>query len=96
MRSSRTHQGDPVGHDDVDQYAAAVHRRDAARLVRLIVVLAVVAVLVLLGLDNRQDVQVGYLVDETTAPLWMVIVISALGGVLIGALLRVRSRQHRV
>lgn len=96
MRSSRTRQGDPIERDEVDQYAAAVHRRDVARLVRLALVLAVVAVLVLLGLDNRQDVQVGYLVDETTAPLWMVIVVSTLGGLLIGALLRIRSRHHRV
>lgn len=86
----------PPVNDGVEQYAAAVHRRDAARLVRFALVLAVIAVVVLLALDNRQDVKVGYLVDDTTAPLWMVIVGSALGGLLIGALVRVRSRHQRL
>lgn len=81
--------------DEVDRYTAAVHRRDIARLVRFAFALAVVAMIVLLALDNRDDARIGYLWGDATFPLWAVIVASAVGGVLIGGLLRFRSRQHR-
>jgi uncharacterized integral membrane protein len=82
--------------DDVERHSAAVHRRDIARLIRFVIVLAVVAVIVLFALDNRDDTRVGYLWDDATFPLWMVIVGSAVGGALVGWLLRIRSRHHAV
>lgn len=80
--------------DDVERNSAAVHRRDLARLVRFTIVLAVVAVIVLFAVDNRDDTRVGYLLDDASFPLWMVIVGSAIGGALVGSMLRFRSR-HR-
>ncbi len=80
--------------DEVERHRAAVHRRDAARLVRLAIALAVVVVIVLLALDNRDDTRVGYLWDAATFPLWTVIVASAIGGVVVGWLLRHRPRRH--
>lgn len=82
--------------DDVDRHSAAVHRRDVARILRFVVALAVVAVIVLLALDNRDDTRVGYLWDDATFPLWFVIVGSAIGGALVGWLLRVSSRRRAV
>lgn len=80
--------------DDVERSTAEVHRRDAARTVRSVLVLAVLAVLVAFAIDNRGDTRVGYLWDDATFPLWAVIVGSAIGGALVSGLLRFRSR-HR-
>jgi len=77
--------------DDVDRNSGAVHRRDLGRLIRLVVVAVLVLALVLLGVDNRHDVRIGYVVGEATGPVWLLIVASALGGLLIGAL----ARLHR-
>ena len=80
--------------DDVERYSAAVHRRDVPRLIRLLVALAVLVVIVLLAVDNRDDTRVGYVWDDATFPLWTVIVGSAVAGALIGWMLRFRSRHH--
>ena len=71
-----------------------MHRRDLARTLRLVVVLGLIALIVAVALDNREDVRVGYLIDEALAPGWVVIVLSALGGMIIGGLLRLRSRNR--
>lgn len=80
--------------DDVERHSAGVHRRDLARLIRFVIALGVVAVIVLLALDNRDDTRVGYLWDDASFPLWLVIVGSAIGGALVGWLLRLSSRRH--
>ena len=82
--------------DDIDNASGAVHRRDASRIVQLVVVVALVAAFVAVALDNRADVRVGYAIGEALAPGWLVIAISALGGLIIGWLLRLRSRHRRV
>jgi len=81
--------------DEVDQNSGAVHRRDFARIVRLVVVVALVAAFVAVALDNRADVRVGYVIDEALAPGWLVILLSAIGGLVIGWLIRLRSRGNR-
>ena len=81
-------------YDEVDRNRGAVHRRDLARIIRLILVVALVAVFIVVALDNRDDVRVGYSIGEGHAPIWLVILISAIGGILIGGLLRLRSRNR--
>jgi uncharacterized integral membrane protein len=83
-------------HDDIERASGAVHRRDLSRIIRLIVVLVLVAIFVAVALDNRADVRVGYVTDEALAPGWLVILISAVGGLVIGWLMRLRSRNRRV
>ncbi|MDQ1423266.1 MAG: hypothetical protein QOD72_764 [Acidimicrobiaceae bacterium] len=80
--------------DEVEQHAAAVHRRDAGHLARLIFAAAIVVALVIVGLDNRDDVRVGYGVGHASAPVWIVIVAAGLAGVVIGWLVRHRPRHH--
>ncbi len=79
--------------DDVERHAAAVHRRDAGNLVRIVVAVVIVAALVIVGMDNRNDVRVGYAIGHATAPIWMVIVAAGLAGVILGWL--IRHRPHR-
>jgi uncharacterized integral membrane protein len=81
-------------HDDIENASGAVHRRDLARIVQLAVVVALIIAFVVVALDNRDDVRVGYAIGDAHAPVWMVIALSALGGLVIGWILRMRSR-HR-
>ena len=81
--------------DELDRTSGAVHRRDLARIVQLAVVVALIIAFVAVALDNREDVRVGYAIGDAHAPVWMVIALSALGGLVIGWLLRMRSRHRR-
>ena len=80
--------------DDASVHAGAVHRRDAAQLIRWIFIAAIVVVLVVVAMDNRKDVRVGYGIGDTTGPIWIVILASAVAGVIMGWLVRHRPR-HR-
>ncbi|MCU1397233.1 MAG: hypothetical protein JWN62_342 [Acidimicrobiales bacterium] len=72
----------------------AVHRRDVGRIFRFIIITALVAVLVIVALDNRSDVRVGYAIGEADAPVWIVLVASAVAGMIIGWLIRHRPRHN--
>ena len=81
-------------HDEVDRNTSAVHRRGASRIIRLIVVAALVAALVLVALDNRNDARIGYAIGDATVPVWFLVVAAAVGGMIIGWLIRHRPRDH--
>jgi uncharacterized integral membrane protein len=80
--------------DDAREHAGAVHRRDVGRLLRWLFVAAIVAAIVLVALDNRTDVRVGYVVGDAQASIWVVILVAAVAGMVIGWLLRHRPRHH--
>jgi uncharacterized integral membrane protein len=80
--------------DVIDQHAGAVHRRDAAQVVRLVLVAAIIIGLVIIGMDNRDDVRLGYAVGDAQAPVWIVIILAALAGMIIGWLIRHRPRHN--
>jgi len=79
--------------NDVDEYTARVHRRDAWRLIRFVAIAAVVVVVVAIAVDNRDDVRLGYVFGETSAPLWLVLVAAVAVGVVLGWLVRLRRRH---
>ncbi len=79
--------------NDVVEHAGAVHRRDAMHLIRWILIAAIVVALVLVAMDNRDDVRVGYAVGDAEAPIWIVIIAAAVAGVFIGWLIRHRPRR---
>lgn len=80
--------------DDVAEHASAVHRRDVAKLIRWILIAAIVVVVVLVAMDNRDDVPVGYVIGDVQAPMWIVIVLAAIAGMFIGWLIRHRPRRR--
>ena len=80
--------------DEIDRNTGAVHRRDFARIVRLIIILALVGALIVVALDNRKDARIGYAVGDASLPVWSIIVSSAVGGLIIGWLMRHRSRRN--
>lgn len=79
--------------DDVVEHAGAVHRRDAAMIIRWLFIAAIVVAIALVAMDNRDDVRVGYAIGDASAPIWTVIVIAALAGMVIGWLIRHRPRR---
>ena len=80
--------------DDVAEHAGAVHRHDFALLIRWLFIAAIVVALVLVAMDNRKDVRVGYAVGEAKGPIWIVMLAAAAAGVVIGWLVRHRPRNR--
>ena len=81
-------------HNDGDEHAAAVHRRDAAKVIRWLIVAAIVVAIVVVARDNRRDTRVGYAFGDTEAPIWVVILVAGLAGMVVGWLIRHRPRHH--
>ncbi len=81
-------------HNDGDEHAAAVHRRDAAKVIRWLIVAAIVVAIVVVARDNRRDTRVGYAFGDTEAPIWVVILVAGLAGMVIGWLIPHRPRHH--
>jgi hypothetical protein len=52
------------------------------------------AAIVALVLDNRQQVRLGYVLGEATAPGWMVIVVAGICGIAIAWIIRYRRERH--
>ena len=80
-----------ASHDD--HLSVAERSRDFGRAVRIVVMAALVLAVVFLALDNADEVQVGYVVGDVDVPLWIVVLGAALAGLIIGWLVRHRSRR---
>ena len=80
--------------NDVEEHTAAVHRRDAAKIFRWLIVAAIVVAIVVVARDNRRDTRVGYAFGDTQAPIWVVILVAGLAGMVVGWLIRHRPRHH--
>ena len=78
---------------DPQEYQDQVHRRDVRRVIRLVLLALVVIAAVVVASDNRDDVRLGYVAGDTSAPLWLVIVGALAVGVVIGWLVRLRRRH---
>jgi uncharacterized integral membrane protein len=75
-------------HDVTARDERAVRRRQT---IRIVVIVLLVAVIVAFAIDNSQEVEVGYVVDSTTWPLWTVIVGFSVVGLIVGY---VAGRRH--
>jgi len=86
-----------VKHDtrsDDAEYIERKEGRSITEIFRAIVVVALLVGLVLVALDNRDEVRVGYVFGDASAPIWIVLVASAIAGVVIGWLIRHRPRRN--
>lgn len=63
-------------------------------ILRVLVVLALVGLVVALAVDNRQEVSVGWLVDEGATPLYQVLLAAFAAGIVVGLVARRRHRHH--
>lgn len=80
--------------ENVAEHAGAVHRHDAAVVLRWLFIAAFVAAIVVVAMDNRRDVRLGYAFGDAQAPTWIVIVATAVVGAIIGWLARHGSRRR--
>ena len=78
--------------NDTDDINTRDSIRGVGHLVRLVIALALVVALVVVALDNTDDVRVGYAAGEASAPIWIVILIAAVAGAIVSALIRLRRR----
>ncbi|MEO7397788.1 MAG: LapA family protein [Ilumatobacteraceae bacterium] len=82
--------------DDNDVYdSTAAGARGVGHIIRLLVIAAMIAALVLVALDNTDDVRIGYVFGEAMAPIWIVLIGAALAGIIIGWLVVHRPRRSR-
>ena len=65
----------------------------SSQTIRIVAVLVVVTVLAVWAIANRDDVQVDWIADTTTAPLNVVIGASAALGFILGLLVNCRHRR---
>jgi uncharacterized integral membrane protein len=63
-------------------------------VLRLVVIVALVAAIVLVAADNRDKVSVGYVIGDVEAPLWIVLVAAGIAGIVIGWLIRHRPGRN--
>jgi uncharacterized integral membrane protein len=66
---------------------------DRSGTIRLIVAAVIIAALVAVAIDNREEVRVGYVVGEASAPVWIVLVAAGIAGIVVGWL--IKHRPHR-
>ena len=85
----RGYRGGMSDHSNVD-----VTARGIGGIVRVTIVALIIAAVVLIAVDNREDVRIGYVTGSADAPMWLVLVIAGVAGVIVGWLLRHRPR-HR-
>lgn len=62
-------------------------------MIRFVVIAAVAVMIVAVAADNRDDVRLGYVFGDSSAPLWLVIVVAVAVGLVLGWLLRFRRRD---
>jgi uncharacterized integral membrane protein len=67
--------------------------RSAAGTARLVVGAVLLIALIAVIVDNHKSVRVGYVVGDAEAPLFVVLVVAALAGAVIGWLFL--HRRHR-
>jgi uncharacterized integral membrane protein len=73
------------GHHDV--------ARDVGRTIRFVVIAALIALIVLTALDNTNEVRLGYVFGDATAPVWLAIAAAAVAGSVIGWVATHRPRR---
>jgi uncharacterized integral membrane protein len=81
-------------HDEQTVTTKSSRSHDAALILRVLLIVAIIVVLVAVALDNRKDVRVGYAIGHKQGPIWVVMLCSAVAGVIIGWLLRHRPHRH--
>jgi uncharacterized integral membrane protein len=71
------------------------HDRDPGLVARTIIGTLAVVAIVVLAIDNRREVKVSWVFGDVDTSLWVVLVLAAAAGAVIGWLLTHRPRRHR-
>jgi uncharacterized integral membrane protein len=65
----------------------------SSRTFRIVIAAIIVAVVIAVAVDNSESVEVGYVIGETNAPVWAVLVAAGIAGVVIGWLIKHRPNR---
>jgi uncharacterized integral membrane protein len=85
---------DTTAHDHrTHDHTTSETMHDVGRTIRVIVIAALVVAVVLVALDNRSDVRLGYVFGDADAPVWLAIVGAAVAGMIVGWVARHRPRN---
>jgi uncharacterized integral membrane protein len=77
-----------------DHQPAAQQTGDRSSIVRWIIAALIVVAIVAVALDNRQEISVGYVLGDASAPVWVILVAAGVAGIIIGWLIKHRPRHH--
>ena len=77
-----------------DHQAPAHQTGDRSGAVRWIIAALIVAAIVVVAVDNREEVSVGYVFGDASAPVWVILVAAGVAGIVIGWLVKHRPRHH--
>jgi uncharacterized integral membrane protein len=73
-----------------DEMVHGERRIRARQTIRVLVWLVVLAAVVVFAVVNTDEVSVDWIVDDSSAPLWVVIAVSAVAGAIVGFFARPR------
>jgi uncharacterized integral membrane protein len=77
-----------------DHQAPAPQTGDGGGAVRWIIAALIVAATVVVAVDNREEVSVGYVFGDASAPVWVILVAAGIAGIVVGWLVKHRPRHH--
>jgi uncharacterized integral membrane protein len=79
----------------MSDHQPAPHRTgDRSGVVRWVIVALIVVAIVAVAVDNREEISVGYVLGDASAPVWVVLVAAGVAGIVIGWLIKHRPRHH--
>lgn len=61
---------------------------------RIVVAIVLIAVIAAVAIDNRDDTRIGYVFGDVNAPLFVLLIVTAIVGAAIGWLLLHRPHRH--
>jgi uncharacterized integral membrane protein len=73
----------------------ATERHSNVHWPRIIVAGILILVIVAVAIDNSDDTRIGYVFGDADAPLFVVLIVTAVVGALIGWLLLHRPHRHQ-
>jgi uncharacterized integral membrane protein len=77
-----------------DHQPTAHRAGDRSGIARWIVAALIIVAIVAVAIDNREEISVGYVFGDASAPVWVILVAAGVAGILIGWLIKHRPR-HR-
>jgi uncharacterized integral membrane protein len=77
-----------------DHEPAAHQPSDRGSIVRWIIAALIVVAIVAIAFDNREEISVGYVFGDASAPVWVILVAAGAAGIIIGWLIKHRPRHH--
>jgi uncharacterized integral membrane protein len=77
-----------------DDQLPAHRTGDRGSAVRWVIAALIVIAIIAVALDNRDEISVGYVFGDASAPVWVILVAAGVAGIVIGWLVKHRPHHH--